>query len=217
MRALAEFRAQSERDLQNRSDEELISYALAAREAENADAERLALEILAFGLEGFVAAVVAEKIPSQDVPDLACDVLEGALKSLRREGARFRGHTLSEFRGWLKRIAVFKRADWLDRQPPPAQPLISEHEGDETVFGTEPATPDFADGVADLDAFDQEMAKLDERKRLVVELRLLDDFSSNDTADRTNQAFPDWNPPMTASNVDQIVSRFRKNLRGDLD
>jgi RNA polymerase sigma factor (sigma-70 family) len=216
---LADFRELNESELPELSDEELVEYAIAARDAGAADAERLAFEVLAFGLLSFVEAVVAKKVPLDDVEDLAQDVLVGALKSLRRPQARFQGTTLAEFRGWLKRIAQFRIADYHGGKEgePDITPFVAEHEGEEDVFGKEPSTGDETDRIAVQDVFDRLLDELDPPKRRVVELKVLEGYSAAETAQMVNAEFPDLNPEMTAANADQIASRFRKELRGKLD
>jgi RNA polymerase sigma factor (sigma-70 family) len=216
---LARFRELPESELPELSDEKLVEYAVAAREAGASAAERLAFEVLAYGLLPFTQAQVAKTVPIEDVEDVASDALSAALKSLHRAGASFRGSTLAEFRGWLKRIAQFQIADYWKGQErrPETQPLVSEHEGEEEVFGKEPATADPTDAVGVRDVVDQLLDKLDPPKRRVVELKVFENQSAADTAAIVNREFADLDPRMTAANADQIASRFRKELRGKLD
>jgi RNA polymerase sigma factor (sigma-70 family) len=216
---LADFRERNESELQRLSDEKLVEYAVAARGAGAADAERLALEHLAYGLLPFVQAQVAKSVPIADVEDVAGEALTAAIKSLHTAAAAFRGSTLAEFRGWLKRIAQFQVVEyWRGRKRQlDTQPLPSEHEREEEVFGEEPAADDFTDATAFQDVVDRLLDELDPPKRCVVELKVFERYSAAETADMVNAEFPDLNPRMTDANADQIASRFRKELRRKLD
>lgn len=216
---MAAFRRRPEYELDDLSDEKLIAYAVGAREAGDREAESTALAVLAWGLIGFIQAVVAERVPIKEVEDVAGDVVEGALKSLKREGARFQGSTQAEFRGWLRRIAYYKRADHLDTKSREVKTTIlpSEHTDDDGVWGKEPSVGDPNEALGSWELFAVEIAKLDPAKQRVVELNVFEDLASRDIADRVNEELPGLDPPMTPANVDQIISRFRKDLRGKLD
>jgi RNA polymerase sigma factor (sigma-70 family) len=216
---LADFRELNESELPGLSDEKLVEYAVAARNAGAADAERLALQVLAYGLLPFVQAQVAKRVPIGDVADVASEALTAAIKSLHTTTAAFRGTTLPEFRGWLRRIAQFQVVEyWRGRERQlDTQPLPSEHERNEQVFGEEPGAEDFTDDTALRDVVDRLLDALDAPKRRVVELKVFEGYSAAETAEIVNAEFPDLNPKMTDTNADQIASRFRKELRRKLD
>ena len=50
-----------------------------------------------------------------------------------------------------------------------------------------------------------------------MDLFVIDGYDATETAEKVNNAFPDLNPPMSDQNVHQIASRFRRDLRGDLE
>jgi RNA polymerase sigma factor (sigma-70 family) len=215
---LADFRELNDSELQRLDDDQLVEYAIAARAAGAADAERRAFEILAYGLMPFIQAKVA-KVPDQDLEDVALDALAAALKSLHRSGAMFRGSSLAEFRAWLKQIAHAQVVEYYraKERRVDTEPLPSEHERDEEVFGKEPYEGDFTDGVVAQDVVDRLLDDLDPPKRRVVELKVFERRTAAETKEIVNQEFPGLNAEMTSVNADQIASRFRKELREKLD
>ncbi len=49
------------------------------------------------------------------------------------------------------------------------------------------------------------------------QLYVFEDLGAQETADRVNEEFPDRDTPMTVDNVHKIASRFRKDLRDELE
>jgi DNA-directed RNA polymerase specialized sigma24 family protein len=131
----------------------------------------------------------------------------------------FDGTSIGEFVNWLHKI-VDRRGIvdyWRGRERDPNEtPLPSEHSGEEDVWGDEPSEADETGRVLVESVADACLEPLSEPHRLVVELNVYQDLDATDTADRVNEAYPDLDQQMTATNVHKIVSRFRECLRSNL-
>ena len=132
----------------------------------------------------------------------------------------FDGTSIGEFRVWLNRIidrrgiADFHR----DREDdPPVGPLPTEHQGEEEIWGEEPAEADETGRVVVQSVIDECLEGLSEAHRDVIELNVFEDLDAQTTADRVNEKHPDLDPPMSQANVHKIVSRFRKCLTEKLE
>jgi RNA polymerase sigma factor (sigma-70 family) len=187
-------------------DEDLIKYIRQARAAGMPDEVDRAVAILAFGYMPTIRHRVSLRIPDADVEEVAWDVLEGALKSA------FDGDSTVEFRGWMRIIIRNKVADYW-RKPSSklkTSPLPEEHEGDEEIWGDMLTTEGPAPGVIDLEAAIEkaydELQREDHRQ--VIDEAVFNDRPSAEVAAEIEG--------MTAANVDQIKSRFRKRVRGIL-
>ena len=122
---------------------------------------------------------------------------------------------MGEFRVWLNRIidrrgiADFHRAR---EDKPRVDPLPTEHQGEDDVWGEEPSDADEAGRVLVQSLSDECLEALSEAHRDVIELNVFQDLDATTTADRVNEQHPDLDPPMSEANVHKIVSRFRKCL-----
>ncbi len=99
-------------------------------------ARRSALAILCCRHFDDVVRRVALRVPAEQVEDQAMTVILAAIKSA------FDGTSIGEFRVWLNRIIARRGiADFhRDREDDPqVGPLPTEHQGDEEVWGEEPA------------------------------------------------------------------------------
>lgn len=165
-----------------------------ARRAGDASAA-LALAILAFGHWDNVERRVRMKVPSADVEDLTGDVIADAIASA------FDGRSVGEFRSWLNTITRRAIADYYRRGPGRIK------YGDEPA--AEPVAPSEAGAVELTDAVERVLAALRADHRRVVELAVFEDRPAADAAREVEG--------ITAANVHQIVSRFKRSLRGELE
>jgi len=200
---LASFRPLPDPELQRLTDDQLIDYVRKARaHGVPAEADR-AVALLAWGYMSTIRYRVGLRIPNQDIEDVAWDVLEGAIKSA------FDGDSTIEFRGWIRIIIRNKVADYWRKHgdDPKHVPLPEEHEGDEDVWGVTPAVEGASPGLIDLEAATDkaydELARGDHGQ--VVDEAIFGDRPSAEVAAEIDG--------MTAANVDQIKSRFRKRVR----
>ena len=184
------FRPRNQHDLEHLDDDELVAYLREAAAAGHPSAD-LALAMLAFGHEATVRMRVRLKnVPPQDVEDVTAEILFKALTSA------FDGTSGGQFGAWMNRITQRAIADYFRRGPgrcrsEPLQDRDLEAPGEHAVELE--------------DAVSRTLAGLNREHRRVVELALLEGFAPGEI-DGVSQA-----------NVHQIVSRFRRALRGQLD
>ena len=207
------FKPLSESELNKLSSDELIAYIRKAADAGRGDAARTALAILCFRHFDDVTRRIRLKVAAQDAEDVAMLVMTSAIKSA------FDGSSVGEFMAWLnvivrRRIADHHRSTEND---PDVGLLPTEHQGEEDVWGDEPATADESGAVIVQSVIDECLDELSDPHRDVIELNVFQDLDAAETARLVNEHFPDLDPPMSESNVHQIVSRFRRCVRSGLD
>ena len=191
--------------LNDLSDEEILAYINKARDAGEAEAATLGLQVLVFGYMDSIRMWVGRKVPREQVDDLAHVAMLSAIVST------LDGRTIGEFRSWLYTIVKFRIADHYRKGRLEEEPLFEE--GDEHA----PTVPGVEDGMSAIDldaAIEEAMEGLDDVKRRVVEIAILDDQPAKRTAEMVNAEFDGHlDPPMSGDNVHQIACRFRKRLR----
>ena len=181
------------------SEDGLIAYLLAARAAGNRDATGLAVSMLVYGFMDNVQRRVAIKVPPESVEHVAKSVLLSALAS------PFDGGSVGEFRKWVgtivqRRIADFHRDP---RREIHTGPLPTEHQGDEDVWGEEPAVDFEGDTVDVRRAIDQAHSELNPLHQQVVNLSIWEDLAAGEVATRLG---------VSAANVHKITQRFRDRI-----
>ena len=208
------FKERPDHELDRLPDEELIAYVVAAREAGRPDAARRGLAIFAWRRHPDLVRRAQLKVKSrEDAEDLAMQAIEGVLRSA------FEGTSPGEAVKLMHRILDRRIADFYrdrERKPPPGD-LPEERPDEERKEPDAAVSKDDKDEVWVSDLIEREYEKLSPHHRMVVDLAVFGGHSSEETADLVNQEFPNLDTPMTAQNVDQIKSRFRKVMRGELD
>ena len=203
------FRRLRDHELDRLSDEELIAYLRTAREqGENADAT-LALRILVFGYQGILERRARMKVPRERAEDVAAEALVSAV------AGEFRGESIGEFRSWLNTIVDRRVADFHRRKRLDEQPLDPGNE--EGVGSSVPSQPDATGAVETRALIDSVLIGLSDVHRYVVERNVLDGCSARETAAEILETFEWMDIPMSESNVHQIASRFRRDLRRALN
>jgi DNA-directed RNA polymerase specialized sigma24 family protein len=149
---------------------------------------RTALAILVYGHWPNVARRVSMKVPAGAVEDVTADVLVSAIQSA------FDGRSRGEFVVWLRTITARRIADFHRRPVAQTVPLDDV----EAVAPSEGA-------VAVQDAVERVLARLSGEHRRVVELVVLEGRAAGEVEG------------VSAANVHQIASRFRRALREELD
>jgi RNA polymerase sigma factor (sigma-70 family) len=180
--------------LQRLDDDALIEYMRQARAGGHPSAA-LGLAILVYGHWQNVERRVRMKIPPAHVEDLTGDVIADAIASA------FEGRSVGEFVSWLNTITQRAIADFYRRGPGRMKPA--------DVSPPEPAAPSDAGAVAVRDAIERVMATLRPDHQRVVDLVVFEDRSAADAARALDG--------MTEANIHQIVSRFRRALRAELE
>ena len=188
------FHPLDEAALQRLDDDALIEYMRRARASGHASAA-LGLAILVYGHWQNVERRVRMKIPPAHVEDLTGDVIADAIASA------FEGRSVGEFVSWLNTITQRAIADFYRRGPG----RMKAADG----ATPEPTAPSEAGAVAVRDAIERVMATLRPDHQHVVDLVVFEDRSAADAARALDG--------MTEANVHQIVSRFRRALRAELE
>jgi len=180
------FRPRAQHELERLDDDALIAYMREAGAAGHESAG-LALAMLAYGYRPRVRARVSMKIPAQDVDDVTDEILAKALFST------FDGSYGGQFGAWMNTITQRAIADYHRRGPGrvKAEPLDERDaapQGDEVETG---------------DALERALAALNPEHRRVIDLWLRG-YGAQEI------------DGVSDANVHQIVSRFRRALRGQL-
>jgi DNA-directed RNA polymerase specialized sigma24 family protein len=181
------FRPRAQHELERLDDDALIAYMREAGAAGHESAG-LALGMLAYGYRSRVRARVSMKVPAQDVDDVTDEILAKALFST------FDGSYGGQFGSWMNTITQRAIADYHRRGPGrlKAEPLDERDaapEDDEVETG---------------DALERTLAALNPEHRRVIDLWLRG-YGAQEI------------DGVSDANVHQIVSRFRRALRGQLD
>jgi DNA-directed RNA polymerase specialized sigma24 family protein len=182
-----------ESQLQALDDDALIDYMRRAREAGHPSAA-LALAIIVYGHWSNVERRVRMKVPAQHVEDLTGDVIADAITSA------FNGTSVGEFRAWLSTITQRAIADFYRRGPGRAK---TEEIADDRAVPSEEGAVEVRDAIARV----YKTLRPDHAR--VVDIVVFEDESAADAVRDV--------PGMTEPNVHQIVSRFRRALREELD
>jgi len=199
------FKPLPDHELQRLGDAQLIAYIRDGRAAGELGAARRGLMFLVYGYERDVNRRLSIKVPKHVVDDLAHDALVRAI------AAAFDGTSVGEFRSWLHTIVDRTAVDFFRRaeRRPKEAILPSEHEGEEGVWGAEPATDGEAGAVELRLVVEEVLETFNEKHRLVIELHVFATLTAGEVCDRIDG--------MSVDNVAQIASRFRTKLRARLD
>jgi RNA polymerase sigma factor (sigma-70 family) len=193
------FRPLDEPALVRLADDALVEYMRQARAAGHASAAD-ALAILVYGHWHNVERRVRMKVPALHVEDLTGDIVADAIASA------FGGTSVGEFGSWLSTITQRAIADFY-RRGRGGEPIVPLTAGEDDP-PAEPAVPADQGEVEVRDAIERVMAALREDHRRVVDMVVFDDRPAADACREV--------AGMTEANVHQIVSRFRRALREEL-
>lgn len=195
------FRRRPDHELQTLSDDGLIGYIRAARDAGDAESAQRGLQILVYGHWDNVVRRVRIKVPAADVEDVAGEVIVSAIRSA------FDGESEGEFRVWLRTITNRRVADYhRSREGDPKR--VALRSGDEDEPGVDPGVA-AGDGYVEVqDAIARVLDRLSDDHERVVRLNVFEQRDAGETAQQI--------PGMTPANVHQIVRRFRKALQREL-
>ena len=188
----------TEPELERLDDDALIDYLRRAG-AERHPTAAEALAILVFGHWANVERRVGMKIPAAHVEDLTGDIVADAI------GSAFAGESVGEFRSWLSTITQRAIADFYRRGPGRTRTVAL----DDDESAVQVAAPDERGTVEVSDAIERVMGTMREEHRRVVDLVVFADRPASEAAEQI--------PGMSEANVHQVVSRFRRALRTELD
>lgn len=201
------FEQFNEHELINLTDEELVEYIVNARDAGRSDLMSQAIGIFSFKREKWILAKIGNKnVPKKDQAQVFMEVIASTL------AVAFKGTSVGEMVNLIKRIIQFRIADYF--------------EANKLDQGTGPRTDGEGNVFDDLEGVDTEEdipgselkilvdALIDAepaRTQRVIRLRIAG-YPSKEVAGLITDEFPD-DGEMSYMNVDQIFSRFRKQLR----
>lgn len=201
---MAEFEELSERQLGDLSDEQLVDYLRRAREAGRHDAMKPAVAVLVYGYWDNLVNRARLKLRSDaDAEDVAAEAIASAIVSA------FDGKSVGEFRSWLHTILSRRIADWWEakEQKLDKTRLPSEHQGDEEVWGREPAVGFEGEALFAQGCIRQALEEIDDpRHRRVLDLYVFGPHPAAETAKLVGDG-------MTEANVHQIASRFQRRVK----
>jgi RNA polymerase sigma factor (sigma-70 family) len=205
---VAEFEELSQRHLEDLSDEQLVEYMKRAREAGRHEAMKPAVAVLVYGYwDNLVNRARLKLRNDADAEDVAAEAVASAIVSA------FDGKSVGEFRSWLHTILSRRIADWWQAKEQKLEKtrLPSEHQGDEDVWGREPAVDFEGEALFARDCVRRALEEIeDPRHRRVIDLYVLGRNSAAETAALVGDG-------MTEANVHQISSRFQRRVRGLLE
>ena len=205
---MAAFEELPEHHLSELSDDQLVDYLRAAREAGALDAMNLALGVLVFGYWDVLVNRARLKLPSADVEDVASECMSSAIASA------FDGKSVGEFRAWMHTILSRRIADHLDarKRKPKTEKLVTEHAGEDEVWGEEPSSEEFSvEALYTLECIKTAHGELENPlHRQVVDLHIFGPLSATETAAEIGDG-------LSEDNVHKIASRFLKRVRELLD
>lgn len=193
-------------------DDELVRRIIDARETGKLQIANEALGILIYRRSDDVLARVRLKVPEGDAKDVAQEAMFSGLK------ASFDGRSMGQFVNLLHTITDRRIADHHRKQEksPGLEPLPDENRDDDDVWGRTPSVSDQTGEVAVQMVYDEQRSRLSEPHGLVVDL-CVDGNPASRTAAIVNVKFENQlKTPMTEDNVNQIISRFRRELRTQL-
>ncbi|OJU93694.1 MAG: hypothetical protein BGO23_13780 [Solirubrobacterales bacterium 67-14] len=213
------FKPKSQNELATLKDDELIAHAVAARGAGRADQFELAVGIFIAGRERMVRAMVGGKVPSHAVDDVVGEVMVSAIESL----SRIEGIATGQFVNWLKQIVIFRVADFHKKLEgkPKDEPIGSAGDDgtdDDWLVELVDHGADRSGEVEVLIVFREVLESYGDAHRRAVWLRI-QHFPSIEVAETINRGYgtgeieKDGSIEMTPANVDQIYSRFKKQMR----
>ena len=200
---MADFRELPEHRLNDLDDEALVDYLRAAREAGCHEAMKPAVAVLVYGYYETLRYRARLKLPDEEVDDVVAETMASAVTSF------FAGSSVGEFKSWLHTILSRRIADFHEarKRSPKTAPLPSEHEGEDEVWGREPAVPFEGDAQHARDCIHRAYEELEnDRHRRVIDIYLLGPHSAAEAAEIVGDG-------MSEANVHQIASRFQRRVK----
>ena len=168
--SLTAFEELPEHQLSELSDEQLVDYLRAAREAGAHEAMKPAIGMLVYGYWDVLVNRARLKLPPADVEDVASEAMSSAIASA------FDGKSVGEFRAWLHTILSRRIADHLEarKRKPKTEKLATEHDGSDEVWGDEPSEEFEGDALFASECLKQAYAEIEnDDHRRVIDLHVL--------------------------------------------
>lgn len=197
------FEAKSETEQAILSDDDLVAYLVAARDA-GQDAEvRRGAGMLVFRRHRQVRAAVGVKVEDRmDAEDIVQQVMEDTIK------AAFRGVHAGEFFAMMNTIRTRRVADYFEKKNTTPKTVQPREDGANPWEDIE----DERDPIEDLEigmTLDDALSSYSERDRVIIEKKI-DGFPAKQIAEDVAASGLAGAEGLTPSNVDKVFSRFRE-------
>lgn len=210
---MSEFVRLGEMALDRLSDEDLVAYVVAAREAGQPEAGKRANDVLAFRIQPLIEARVAAKVGREAREDVVMEVLTSFLQSA------FDGKVILSVRAFAATICKRRIADHYRRieRNPDQVPLPGGDADDENVWGEEPGTEDDTSAIGYMGIVARLLADRNELHQRVIKLYGPEAMNGmNFTGAEVVAALAKQGEEMTVANVQQIWHRFKDDLKAEL-
>jgi DNA-directed RNA polymerase specialized sigma24 family protein len=211
---LSEFERLEPGDLDRLSDEELVAYVVAARDAGRPEDGRDAANVLVFRLEPLVTARVAAKVRRDDREDVVMTVLESFVRSA------FDGKVIDSVAAFIATIAQRRIADYYRERGrhPDQTPLPGENLDDESIWGPEPSTEDGSALLGINDAIERVIARRSELHQRMIMLYAPEPMggehlTGSEVVERMRSGY---GTEVSVDNVQQVWRRFKVELEKEL-
>lgn len=210
---MSEFVRLGEMALDRLSDEDLVAYVVAAREAGQPEAGKRANDVLAFRIQPLIEARVAAKVGREAREDVVMEVLTSFLQSA------FDGKVILSVRAFAATIAKRRIADHYRRleRHPDQVPLPGGDSDDESVWGDEPGSEDDTSAIDYMGIVERLLAERSELHQRVIRMYGPEAMNGmNLTGAEVVDALAGQGEEMTIANVQQIWHRFKNDLKAEL-
>lgn len=202
------FKLKTENELANlKDDEELIAYAVDARDAGEPDAFEQAIRMFVARRMGLVSYWVSKKAGGDD----ADEIIGNALASMVKSAGNIKGASTGEVVEWMRTITKHRITDFYRAQEKVPTSVSIDTSPEEPSDWTKELGEDPEEtGAVELKMLiEKALAELDEVKREVVEMKIRG-YPSKEIAETSADA------KMTPANVDKIFSRFKEQLSKEI-
>lgn len=205
-----------EGELAELSDDALLAYIVAERDADRPRCVKRAVAILAFGYEDWIRYRVVAKVPVEDVDDVVGTVIESVVRSA------FDGRSVGELKSWLKVIVQRRVADYYDHRGRTIQtnplPDGGNEDGDDGVWGIEPSVGDETDVIAVREAAGHVLEQRSDVHQHVIRLYGPNElgYMALGAAEAARIVAEAHAGSMSEANVHQIWRRYKSDLDGEL-
>ncbi|HNH87241.1 MAG TPA: sigma-70 family RNA polymerase sigma factor, partial [Solirubrobacterales bacterium] len=197
------FKPISEHELARLKDDELISHAVAARDARKQDAFEETLKLFVGRRFGLVEYWVSRKSNANDRDEIVSRAFVSIIKGI----GKFRGRSTGQMVEWMRTVTGRRIADFYrDKEKTPRMvPLGEQPKEDEDWGPTNLGNPDDTGGVEVEMLIEQTLETRNEVQQEVIRLRMKG-YSSKEVAEMSSDQ------KMSFTNVDKIFSRFRQDI-----
>jgi DNA-directed RNA polymerase specialized sigma24 family protein len=201
-------------ELDRLSDEDLVAYVVAAREAGRPDAGKRATDVLAFRIQPLVEARVAAKVGRDAQEDVVMEVLTSFLQSA------FDGKVILSVRAFVATITKRRIADHYRRleRHPDQVPLPGGDGEEEGVWGNEPGGEDDTSALAFMPIVERLLAERSEPHRRIILMSGPEAMNGmNMRGAEVVEELARQGETTTVANVQQVWHRFKDDLKGELE